>query len=162
MRNRNEEVKLQVFNCVNKIVKIKASNKPFHNDLLKDILELTVKSFKDLRKMDSPSFAVRLSILKTVADVTSCVIMLHLGLIDLIIEMFEYFFSAVYQNPYSEDVYASMQTIMTAILDESADISQELLSVLRSNLTSEIKKSSPAAHKLARVVLASCAKNLDI
>ena len=85
MRNRNEEVKLQVFNCVNKIVEITASNKPFHNDQLK---ELTVKSFKDLGKMDSPSFAVRVSILKTVADVTSCVIMLHLVLIDLIIEMF--------------------------------------------------------------------------
>jgi hypothetical protein len=70
------------------ILKIMASNTPLHNDLLKDILELTVKSFKDLGKMDSPSFASRISILKTVADVTSCVIMLHLVLIDLIIEMF--------------------------------------------------------------------------
>jgi hypothetical protein len=91
--------------------------------------------------MDSPSFEVRVSILKTVADVTSSVIMLDIGLIDLIIEMFEYFFSAVYQSRYSEDVYASMQTIMTAILNESADISQELLSVLRTNLITEIKKS---------------------
>ena len=38
MRNRHEEVKLQVLNCLNKILKIMAPNKPFHDDLLKHIL----------------------------------------------------------------------------------------------------------------------------
>jgi hypothetical protein len=162
MRSRYAEVRLQVLNCLSKITKITAPNQPYEDDLMKDVLDLIVKSFKDLGKMNSPSFAIRVSVLETVAEVRSCVIMLDLELNDLIIEMFEYFFSAVSENPYSEDVHASMQIIMTSILDESDDISQELLSVLRNNLTTEIEESSPAAHKLARDVVASCARRLHI
>jgi hypothetical protein len=62
--------------------------------------------------MNNPSFAV------DVVDVTLCTIMFHLGLNKLIIEMFRYLFSVVSQNPYSEDVNASLQKIMNAILDE--------------------------------------------
>jgi hypothetical protein len=161
-RNRYPEVRLQVLHCLSKITKITVPDHPYDNDRMKDVLDFIVKSFKDLGKMNSPSFAIRVSVLKTVAEVRLCVIMVNLGMNELIIEMFEYLFSAVSENPYSEDVHASMQTIMTAILDESDDISQELLSVLRRNLTTEMEESSPAAHKLARNVVASCARSLHI
>jgi hypothetical protein len=51
---------------------------------------------------------------------------------------------------------------MTAILNESDDISQELLSVLRRNLTTEMESSSQPAHKLVRDVVASCSRSLHI
>jgi hypothetical protein len=98
-RNQYPEVRLQVLNCLSKITKITVPDHPYDNDRMKDVLDFIVKIFKDLGKMNSPSFAIRVSVLKTVAEVRSCVIMMNLGMNDLIREMFEYLFSTVSENP---------------------------------------------------------------
>jgi len=70
------------------------------------------QKFKDPGKMNS-FFAISVSILKTVEEVSLCVIMMYLGLNDLITEMFECCFSVVFQNPFSEDVHYPIRKIMS-------------------------------------------------
>ena len=160
MRIRHRDVKLQILNCLSKITRITAPEVPYNDDAMEDIFTLIVESFRELGTMNSPSFEIRVSILKTVAEVRSCVIMLDLGLTDLLIDMFRHFFSVVSQNPYSSDVYDSMETIMSVVLDESDDIPQGILSVLRENLPREIQETPSAAQSLASNVVASCAEKL--
>lgn len=53
-----------------------------------------------------------------------------------------------------------MKTIMSGVLDESDDISEELLAVLLINLRKGMRDSSPAAHSLCLDVVACCAEKL--
>jgi len=160
LRHQDSDVRLLVLNCLSQITKITAPKEPYNDDVMKEILELIVESFRDLGEMNSPSFARRFSILKIVEDVQLTTVMVNLELNDLFLEMFKHFLAAVSQHAYSTDVYDSMKRIMGFALDESDDISQELLSVLLINLRREMRDSSPAAHSLAMGVVVSCAEKL--
>lgn len=110
--------------------------------------------------MNSASFARRVFILKIFEEVKLCSAMLDLGLDDLVCQMCRHFFSAASHHSYSADIYVSMKTITGFIVEESDEISQELLSVFLINLRREMRISSPAAHSLAMDVVASCAETL--
>eukprot|EP00252_Welwitschia_mirabilis_P002902 TRINITY_DN1290_c0_g1_i1.p1 TRINITY_DN1290_c0_g1~~TRINITY_DN1290_c0_g1_i1.p1 ORF type:complete len:902 (+),score=262.89 TRINITY_DN1290_c0_g1_i1:551-3256(+) len=159
LRHSDKDVRLLVVACVSEITRITAPEAPYNDDTMKEVFQLIVGSFEGLKEMHSKSFIRRMTILETVAKVRSCVVMLDLECDDLIIEMFEHFFATA-SPKHPENVRLSMQLIMQLVLDESEDISQQLLLVLLSNLRREKRESSPAAHKLAVLVVKACAEKL--
>lgn len=159
LRHQDKDVRLIVVTCISEITRITAPEAPYNDDLMKEIFQLIVASFQGLDQMNSPTFGRRVTILETVAKVRSCVVMLDLECDDLILEMFQHFLASASEN-HTENVSASMQTIMTLVLDESEDISQQLLSVLLTSLRREKREVSPAAHALAVNVVKRCAEKL--
>lgn len=159
LRHQDKDVRLVVITCISEITRITAPEAPYSDDTMREIFQLIVGSFQGLDEIKSPSFARRVTILETVAKVRSCVVMLDLECDDLILEMFRHFFATASKN-HSENVVASMQTIMILVLDESEDISQQLLSVLLTSLRKNEREVSPAAHTLAINVVKRCAEKL--
>ncbi|KAJ8570010.1 hypothetical protein K7X08_006587 [Anisodus acutangulus] len=92
------DVKVAVATCLNEMIRITAPDTPYNDDKMKDIFQLIVSSFENLDDQNSRSYNKRVSILKTMAKVRSCVVMLDLECDRLITEMFEHFFKAISVN----------------------------------------------------------------
>lgn len=60
-----------------------------------DVFKLIISLFEDLADTASPFFSKRVKVLETMAQLKCCVIMLEIDSIDLVLEMFNIFFSVV-------------------------------------------------------------------
>ncbi|KAH9312823.1 hypothetical protein KI387_027858, partial [Taxus chinensis] len=157
MRYLDKYVRLTVTSCVILITGITAPKHPFNSNIMKEIFQLIVESFQGLDDIRSP-FAKRVTILKIVAKIKACVIMLDLDCEDLILKMFQHFVDTTSEN-HAKNVIISILTIMTLTLNESDDISQQLLSILLAGLRQE-QNISPAAQVLVTNVVKQCEEKL--
>ncbi|GER35304.1 sister chromatid cohesion protein PDS5-like protein [Striga asiatica] len=100
---------------------------------VKDVFQLIVSPFENLSETSSRSYRKRASILETVAKVRSCLIMLDLECDQMINEMFQHFLKAI-RDYHPQLIFASMESIMTLVLEESEDISPDLLNPILATL----------------------------
>ncbi|RZC73646.1 hypothetical protein C5167_049126 [Papaver somniferum] len=133
LRHIDADVKVAVASCITEITRITAPEAPYSDDQMKDIFELIVAVFERLCDMSDRSYSKRVSILHTVVKVQSCVVMLDLECDSLILEMFKHFLNTI-RDFHPEGVFTSMKKIMSLVLEESEDISHEILSLLLSIL----------------------------
>ncbi|KAE8056284.1 hypothetical protein FH972_013070 [Carpinus fangiana] len=154
-RHSDVDVKVAVASCISEITRITAPDAPYDDDQMKDIFQLIVSSFENLSDNSSRSYTKRTSILETVAKVRSCVVMLDLECDALILEMFQNFLKAI-RDYHPENVFSSMETIMTLVIEESEDISLELLTPILDSVKKDNEEVLPLARKLAERVLESC------
>ncbi|KAJ4848173.1 hypothetical protein Tsubulata_049945 [Turnera subulata] len=150
-KHSNADVRVAVASCISEITRITAPDAPYEDDQMKDVFQLIVSSFENLADNSSRSYGKRTSILETVAKVRSCVVMLDLECDELIIEMFQHFLKAIRDN-HPATVFSSMETIMSLVLEESEDISEELLYPLLATLKKD-NEALPVAQKLGEKVL---------
>ncbi|KAJ8751855.1 hypothetical protein K2173_026054 [Erythroxylum novogranatense] len=155
----NMDVRVAVASCISEITRITAPDAPYDDDQMKDVFQLIVSSFENLADKSSRSYDKRTSILETVAKVRSCVVMLDLECEGLIIEMFRHFFNTV-RDYHPENVILSMETTMILVLEESEDISPEMLSPLLDSVKKGNEGLLPVARKLGEKVLESCASKV--
>ncbi|CAI9772937.1 unnamed protein product [Fraxinus pennsylvanica] len=165
LKHSDIDVKVAVASCINEITRITAPEAPYDDEKMKDIFQLIVSSFEHLYDKSSRSYAKRAMILETVSKVRSCVIMLDLECDQMITEMFQHFFKAI-RDYHPENIFSSMESIMTLILEESEDISPELLTVLLASVKRNSEELLPVAMNLGeRVfeneVVASICKETD-
>lgn len=153
------DIKVSVASCISEITRITAPEAPYDDDIMKDIFQMIVGAFEGLDDTASRSYQKRVSILETVAKVRSCVVMLDLECDALILQMFHHFLKTI-RSDHSESVSSSMETIMTLVLEESEDISSELLSCLLETMKKDNKDVRPAAAELAEKVMTCCASKL--
>ncbi|OMO61585.1 hypothetical protein CCACVL1_23400, partial [Corchorus capsularis] len=158
-RHPDDDVKVAVASCISEITRITAPEAPYDDDQMKEVFQLIVSSFENLSDKSSRSFIKRTSILETVAKVRSCVVMLDLECDALIIEMFQHFLKAI-RDYHAEGVFTSMLTIMTLVLEESEDVSVELLSPVLASVKKDNEEVLPIARRLAERVLEDCASKL--
>ncbi|KAM0939140.1 putative sister chromatid cohesion protein Pds5 [Dioscorea sansibarensis] len=152
-------VKVGVASCISEITRITAPEAPYNDDLMKVVFHKIVETFQKLDDTSSRSYTKRVSILETVAKVRSCVVMLDLECDALILEMFHHFLKTIRSN-HSEKVFSSIETIMTLVLEESEDISSELLSCLLACAKKNSEDVVPAARRLVEKVLVNCGAKL--
>ncbi|KAF4353489.1 hypothetical protein F8388_013781 [Cannabis sativa] len=152
----NVDVKVAVASCISEITRITAPDAPYDDDQMKEVFRLIVSSFENLCDKSSRSYTKRTSILETVAKVRSCVVMLDLECDALILEMFQHFLKAI-RDYHPENVFQSMETIMTLVLEESEDIPMELLTPILECVKIGNKDVLPIARKLGERVLEICA-----
>jgi hypothetical protein len=86
--------------------------------------------------------------------------MLDLECDALVVEMFQTFFKTISAN-YPHDVFSAMETIMTMVIDESDDISLDLLSLLLACVRKDNEIVSPFSWKLGEKVITNCAAKLQ-
>ncbi|CAK8568553.1 unnamed protein product [Lathyrus sativus] len=159
LRHPDTDVQVALASCITEITRITAPDAPYDDDQMKEIFQLVVSSFEKLHDISSRSYAKRRAILETVAKVRSCVVMLDLECDGLILEMFQHFLKAIREH-HPENVFSSMETIMTLVLEESEEISFDLLSPLLDSIKKDNEEVSPIARKLGERVLENCATKL--
>lgn len=159
LRHSSADVKASVASCVSEITRITAPEAPYDDDKMKDIFQLIVSSFENLPDTSSRSHDKRVTVLEIVAKVRSCVIMLDLECDQMIIEMFQHFLEAV-RDYHSEVILTSMETIMSLVLEESEDISSDLLSPILAALKKNNEAVLPVAKKLAEKVIQNTADKI--
>ncbi|KAI3990683.1 hypothetical protein MKX01_022983 [Papaver californicum] len=159
LRHIDTDVKVAVASCITEITRITAPEAPYSDDQMKDIFELIVATFERLFDTSDRSYSKRVSILHTVAKVQSCVVMLDLECDSLILEMFKHFLNTI-RDFHPESVFTSMKKIMSLVLEESEDISHEIISLLLSILKKDSQDVLPTTRKLAEKVLENCKTKL--
>ncbi|KAL6502122.1 hypothetical protein OROGR_027255 [Orobanche gracilis] len=159
LKHSDADVKVGVASCISEITRITAPDAPYNDDKMKDVFQLIVASFENLSDTSSRSYEKRATILETVSKVRSCVIMLDLECDQMIIEMFQHFLKAV-RGDHAEAIFASMETIMTLVLEESEDISPDLLNPILATLKMNNEAVTPIAKKLAERVIQNSADKL--
>ncbi|KAK7260938.1 hypothetical protein RIF29_27239 [Crotalaria pallida] len=153
------DVRVAVTSCISEITRIAAPEPPFTDDQMKEVFQLIVSSFENLHDMSSRSYKKRIEILKTVSKVRSYVIMLDLECDALILDMFQHFLKEI-REQHPEDVFSSMQHVMTHVIEDSEDISLNLLTPILDSIKEGDEEVLPSAKKLAEIVLESCATKL--
>lgn len=149
------DVKVFVAACINEIIRVTAPDAPYNDALMKEIFAMIVDAFEKLDDMSGCLYSKRVSILEIMAKVRSSVVMLDLECDDLILLMFKHFLRSI-RPDHPINVFSSMETIMTLILEESEDISQELLICLLSNVQKSKKGDMHVARRLAEKVISNC------
>uniref|UniRef100_A0A1D1YV29 Sister chromatid cohesion protein PDS5 B-B n=2 Tax=Anthurium amnicola TaxID=1678845 RepID=A0A1D1YV29_9ARAE len=145
-------VKVAVASCISEITRITAPEAPYNDDLMKEIFQMIVQAFENLDDIHNHFYSKRVSILETVAKVRSCVVMLDLDCDTLILDMFHHFLKTIRES-HPENVFSSMELIMTVVLEESEDISSDLLCCLLASLRKDNKDILPIARRLTEKVI---------
>ncbi|KAG8375987.1 hypothetical protein BUALT_Bualt09G0016200 [Buddleja alternifolia] len=159
VKHSDNDVKVGIASCISAITRITAPDAPYDDEKMKDVFQLIVSSFQDLSNTSSRSHGKRVTILETMAKVRSCVIMLDLECDQMIIEMFQHFIQAIgVYHP--EGIFASLETIMTLVLEDSEDISSDVLNPILATLKRSNEAVMPIAKKLAERVIQNCADKL--
>ncbi|XP_022768187.1 sister chromatid cohesion protein PDS5 homolog A-like isoform X3 [Durio zibethinus] len=154
----DKDVRLLVAICVSEFFRILAPQPPFADKYLRDLFKLILSMFMELADTTSALFSRRVKILETVARCKCCVIMLDIDCNDLILEMFNIFFSVV-RDHHQQSLINDILSIMTHILNE--EVSHELMDLILRNLIQESKDANSAASQLAASVIQSCAEKLQ-
>ena len=106
------------------------------------------------------SYKKVISILDTIAKVKLCLVMLDLECDALVVEMFQSFLKIITSN-YPLAVLSAMETIMNLVIDESEDISLDLLSSLCASVRKENQKVSSISWKLGKQIIARINAQLE-
>uniref|UniRef100_A0A2N9FW09 TATA-binding protein interacting (TIP20) domain-containing protein n=1 Tax=Fagus sylvatica TaxID=28930 RepID=A0A2N9FW09_FAGSY len=144
---------------------LQAPSKSMHDALLPSMNALITDEFLSHAEMD-----VKVSVLSCITEITritapnapyddekmkevkSCLLMLDLECDALVIDMFQTFFKTISAN-HPHDVFSAMETIMTMVIDESDNISLDLLSPLLASVRKENETVSPISCKLGEKVI---------
>ncbi|RDY02367.1 Sister chromatid cohesion protein PDS5-like B-B, partial [Mucuna pruriens] len=168
LKHTDEDVKISVTSCITQITRITAPDVPYDDKQMKEVFNLTVKSFGKLSHISGRGYEKALNILDNVNKVRLCLVMLDLECDDLVIEMFQHFLRCIRSNHPSDAIH-SMESIMTLILQESEQISSDLLRPLLDSVRNENQSIwfnlfsqtiSPISWTLGEKVITNCAVKL--
>ncbi|ESQ35214.1 hypothetical protein EUTSA_v10006733mg [Eutrema salsugineum] len=160
LRNPDSDVRVFVVSCLTEIMRITAPEAPYDDDQMKEIFEVTIEAFGKLADASSRSYRKAEAVLDTVSKVRSSLVMLDLECDDLILEMFRQFLKIISRD-HPKSVLLSMETIMITVIDESEEVSMDLLDILLTSVKKESLDVSPMASELVEKVLSSCACKLQ-
>ncbi|KAG2256974.1 hypothetical protein Bca52824_076268 [Brassica carinata] len=161
LRNPDSDVRVYVVSCLTDIMRITAPEAPYNDDQMKEVFEVTVEAFGKLADASCESYKKAEAVLDTVAKVRSSLVMLDLECDELVLEMFRQFLKIIRLSPdCPQTVLLSMETIMVTVIDESEEVSMDLLEILLGPVKKESLDVSPVASRLVEKVLISCACKL--
>ncbi|CAH8388942.1 unnamed protein product [Eruca vesicaria subsp. sativa] len=162
LRNPDSDVRVYVVSCLTEIMRITAPEAPYDDDQMKEVFEVTVEAFGKLADASCNSYKKAEAVLDTVAKVRSSLVMLDLECDDLILEMFRQFLKIIRLTPdCPQPVLLSMEMIMVTVIDESEEVSMDLLEILLGPVKKQSLDISPVASRLVEKVLISCACKLQ-
>lgn len=157
LRHANTDVKVSIASCISEITRIMAPDSPFSDEEMKEYFQLSVMAVEKISYTSGSCYLKAVSVLKTLANIRVCVLMLDLELDELIIQMFQQFLDT---NSQPDVVLSYMEKIMTLVIEESEEPSLELLSLLLTSVKRENQNVSRLAWELGQKVLKNCADKL--
>ncbi|KAL8109903.1 hypothetical protein AgCh_025849 [Apium graveolens] len=155
LKHSDNDVKVYVASCLCEVFRITAPETPYEDAEMKEAFELIVSSFKDFSDTSSRSYSKRVSVLDNVARVRSPVVMLDLECDSLIVEMFRNFLGSI-RDYHPESVFTNMEKIMSLVIEESEDVTLELLTPILGVLKKHKENTQTISQKLGEKVLETC------
>ncbi|KAL6584953.1 hypothetical protein OROMI_004242 [Orobanche minor] len=153
-------VHVAVASCFNELTRITCPDPPYDDDIMMVIFRLFMIAFMQLSCESGQNYSKALLIIETMAKVRSFLMLLDIDTDGhIIVEMFQVFLSSIKLND-SCDLFKYMEMIMTSVIEESDEISSELLRPLLASAKMDNKSISPASWKLAKNVFENCANKL--
>ncbi|XP_013590709.1 PREDICTED: VID27-like protein isoform X3 [Brassica oleracea var. oleracea] len=157
----DSDVRVSLASCLTEIVRITAPRAPYGDDQMKEIFRLTVEAFEKLADASSSgSYGKAEFVLDTVSRLNSCLVMLDLECDDLILQMFRIFLRVI-RSDHPSVVPSSMEMIMITVIDETDEVSKDLMNTLLTSVKKENQNVSPMSWSLAEKVLSRCARTLQ-
>ncbi|CAN8293179.1 unnamed protein product [Cochlearia groenlandica] len=159
LRSPDSDVRVFAVSCLTEIMRITAPDPPYSDEQMKEIFRVTVEAFGKLADASSRGYKKAESVLGIVSMIRSASMMLDLECDDLVTDMFRQFLDII-RPDHPQPVLLSMETIMITVIDESDEISMDLLDVIMASLKKESQDVTPMASRLVEKVLSSCACKL--
>ena len=128
LRHAKMDVKVLVLSCIIEITWMTTPNALYKDKQMKEIFQFIVATFGNMSNVSTHSYKKVVAILDTIAKVKLCLVMLDLECDALVVEMFQSFLKIIRSN-HPPIVLSAMETIMNLVIDESEDISLDLLSL---------------------------------
>ncbi|XP_074376645.1 sister chromatid cohesion protein PDS5 homolog C-like [Apium graveolens] len=149
-------VRVAVASCMSELIRITAPDTPYNDTVqMKDVFNLIVLVLGLLSSEDARRYDKGLRILSNMTNVRAAVLMVD----NLIPKMFRVFLNSI-RYPHSVVVFRQMESIMTRALEESEEISNELLSILLTSVNRKIEHVSCSQRLLGEFVLINCSVKL--
>nr|XP_016441763.1 PREDICTED: uncharacterized protein LOC107767311 isoform X2 [Nicotiana tabacum] len=157
LRHNTEDVKVLVICCITELFRITAPRHPYDDDRqMEEILQRTVMALKKLSDVSGCIYYKVVQILEIVAKVRAFVMLLDFECDTLVIEIFKLFLGII--RPYHpHNVFTKMEEIMTQLIEDSDELSVELLRPILDSVKKENQIASPVSSKLGEKVLEKCA-----
>ncbi|KAJ4874380.1 Tudor/PWWP/MBT superfamily protein [Raphanus sativus] len=159
LSHTDSHVRVSLVSCLTEIVRITAPEAPYTDDQMKEIFRLTIEAFEKLADASSRSYQKAESVLDNVSKVKSCLVLLDLECHDLILQMFHIFLKII-RSDHPRVVFSSMEMIMITLLDETEEVSTDMLTTLLASVKKDNQNVSPMAWSLVEKVLSRCARKL--
>ncbi|KAL9147845.1 hypothetical protein ABFS82_12G002300 [Erythranthe guttata] len=135
LKHSDADVKVGVGCCFSELIRITAPEAPEDDETMKDVFELIVSCFENLWDVSSRWYGKRGSMLESMANVRSFLIMLDIHCETMIVEMFKHFLKV--DRHYDERMFESMEIVMTLVLEEIDDSSKDVLNPILATLKRE-------------------------
>ena len=142
LRDAEMDVKVSVVSCIIKITRITTPDAPYKDEQMNEIFQLIVAACENMSHVSPRSYKKVTSILDIIAKVKLCLVMLDLECDALVVEMFQSFLKMIRSN-HPPAILSTMETIMNLVINESEDISLDLLSSLSTIVRKANKNVSP-------------------
>ena len=152
LRHYEVDVKVLVVSCIIQIIGITAPYTPYKDEQMKEIFQLIVATFENMSHVSTHSYKKVASILDIIAKVKLSLVMLDLECDALVVKMFQSFLKIIRSN-HPLVVLSTMETIMTLVIDESEDISLDLLHSLFASVRKESQNISPTSWKFGEQII---------
>ncbi|XP_019197798.1 PREDICTED: uncharacterized protein LOC109191612 [Ipomoea nil] len=139
---------------MSEILRITAPDEPCDDKSMEEFFRLAIMAFRKLANSEDCCYSKAASILRIFAEYKLCVVMLDLELDALILEMFQLFLDSICPSnaPYMEE-------IMTMVIEESEEISVDLLNIL---LTTANQNPQNLSYILGERVFSNCNVKLQL
>ncbi|KAL8099097.1 sister chromatid cohesion protein PDS5 homolog D isoform X2 [Apium graveolens] len=156
------DVKVSVASCLSELTRITAPDAPYDDVQMKEIFQLNVVALGMLSSEATRGYSKALHILENISKVRACLLMLDLECDQLIADMFELFLSTI-RYIHLPVVFRQMEYIMTLTIEESEEISEELLSILLASVSKKKGDQNVLSRpwRLGEKVLRNCAVELQ-
>ncbi|XP_011073330.1 uncharacterized protein LOC105158314 [Sesamum indicum] len=153
-------IQVAVASCFNELTRITAPDPPYEDDEMKVFFRLFMIAFKHLPCESGRNYSRAQKILETTARVRSSLMLLDIDSDGLIVEMFQLFLNNIRSNhPFL--VFKYMEMIMTLVIEESDEISFELLRPLLASVKMDNQNTSSISWDLGKKVLENCATKVQ-
>ncbi|CAA0816423.1 Tudor/PWWP/MBT superfamily protein [Striga hermonthica] len=160
LRHNDLKVQVVVASCFNELTRITCPDPPYGDDVMMGIFQLFMIAFGQLSCKPGQNYSRAVQIVETMAKVRSFLMLLDIDTNgNFVVEMFHLFLSNIRSNHLS-DIFKYMEMIMTSVIQESDEISSELLRPLLASVKTENKNSSPISWELGKKVFENCATKL--
>ncbi|XP_042034106.1 uncharacterized protein LOC121780576 isoform X1 [Salvia splendens] len=160
LHNDDLNVQIAVASCCNELTRITAPEFPYEDDIMRDIFQLFMIAFEQLSCESGHNYYRALHIVETVAKVRSSLILLDVDTDGLVVEMFRLFLNKI-GSKNSSDVFKYMEMIMTMVIEESDEISFDLLRPLLASVKMKNRDILPISWELGNKVFENCATKLQ-
>ncbi|XP_051135771.1 sister chromatid cohesion protein PDS5 homolog D-like isoform X2 [Andrographis paniculata] len=148
-------IQIVVACCFNELSRISAPDAPFPDEKMRVFFRLFMVVFQQLPNRSEEDSNRALKIIETMAKVRSGLMLLDIDKEGLVVEMIRIFLSNIRPH-HPHDMFKYMEMIMSMVINESDDISFELLKPLLDSVKRDNEVTSIISFELGKKIFKNC------